>query len=80
MTGSNGINCSNICPYPTFGVGCQGSCDCNETMCDVSRGCEPITAGTYFCLPSVSTDEFDFKTNILLYSKISKYILLCCCF
>lgn len=43
MPGYTGINCTNACPYPTYGEGCQGICDCNEDMCDVSNGCEPIT-------------------------------------
>lgn len=36
-----GINCTTSCPYPTYGHGCQGKCDCIEDKCDVSTGCEP---------------------------------------
>lgn len=43
MPGYIGINCTSKCPYPTYGHGCQGLCDCDENMCDVSTGCEPNT-------------------------------------
>lgn len=49
MPGYIGINCTSKCPYPTYGHGCQGFCDCNEVMCDVSNGCEPITTGIFTC-------------------------------
>nr|XP_034332851.1 platelet endothelial aggregation receptor 1-like [Crassostrea gigas] len=48
MPGYHGINCTFICPYPSYGHGCQGLCDCNEDMCDVSNGCQPIATE---CLP-----------------------------
>lgn len=46
MPGYSGINCTTGCPYPTYGHGCQGLCDCNVDMCDVSTGCTQITTGT----------------------------------
>lgn len=45
MPGYHGINCTFVCPYPSYGHGCQGLCDCNEDMCDVSNGCQPIATG-----------------------------------
>uniref|UniRef100_A0A8W8JI82 Uncharacterized protein n=1 Tax=Magallana gigas TaxID=29159 RepID=A0A8W8JI82_MAGGI len=36
-----GKNCTTSCPYPTYGHGCQGLCDCDEDTCNVSTGCEP---------------------------------------
>lgn len=35
-----GKNCTSSCPYPTYGHGCQGICDCGKDKCDVSTGCE----------------------------------------
>lgn len=46
MPGYSGINCTNACPHPTYGDGCQGVCNCNVDMCDVSTGCTQITTGT----------------------------------
>lgn len=40
-----GINCTLSCKYPFYGHGCQGFCDCDEDLCDVSTGCEPLTTG-----------------------------------
>lgn len=45
MLGYDGINCTERCPYPSHGKGCQGFCDCDEDMCDVSTGCKPNTTG-----------------------------------
>lgn len=45
MPGYTGINCTKICPYPSYGPRCQGFCDCNKDICDVSTGCEPNTTG-----------------------------------
>lgn len=47
MPGYIGKNCTIVCPYPTYGYVCQGFSDCDEDMCDVSTGCEPITTGKY---------------------------------
>lgn len=43
MPGYSGINCTTICPHPTYGQGCQGLCDYDEDICDVSTGCVPNT-------------------------------------
>lgn len=45
MPGYRGINCTTACPSPTYGHGCQGVCDCEKDMCDVSTGCTQITTG-----------------------------------
>lgn len=45
MSGYSGIYCTTVCPYPTCGYRCQGICDCDEDMRDVSNECEPITSG-----------------------------------
>lgn len=55
MPGYSGINCTAACPYPTFGHNCQGLCDCDEDICNVSTGCTQITITTggnmvYVCL------------------------------
>lgn len=43
MPGYTGLDCTTTCPYPTYGDGCQGYCDCNNDMCDVSTGCRSLT-------------------------------------
>lgn len=45
MPGYNGINCTGLCPHPSYGRGCQGFCDCEKDMCDVSTGCTQNTTG-----------------------------------
>lgn len=45
MPGYNGINCTSLCPHPSYGYGCQGLCDCEKDMCDVSTGCTQKTTG-----------------------------------
>lgn len=58
MPGYTGLNCTDICPYPTYGHRCQGYCDCSNTTCDVSTGCRTFTTGQqYFpfkCLQSIN--------------------------
>ena len=47
MPGYFGENCSQQCPYPSYGIRCQGGfCDCDEDLCDVSTGCKIRTTGT----------------------------------
>ncbi|XP_078310685.1 uncharacterized protein LOC144618483 [Crassostrea virginica] len=41
--GYSGTNCSIQCPYPTYGYGCQGICDCDKDICDISTGCTLLT-------------------------------------
>ncbi|XP_022290064.1 uncharacterized protein LOC111101755 isoform X2 [Crassostrea virginica] len=43
IAGRTGPNCSIICPYPTFGDECQGSCNCSKDTCDYSTGCKTMT-------------------------------------
>lgn len=38
-SGYTGLNCTSSCPHPTYGVRCQGYCDCTNVTCDVSKGC-----------------------------------------
>lgn len=37
--GFSGINCTEKCPFPTYGNRCQMLCKCNKDECDVSTGC-----------------------------------------
>ena len=47
MPGYFGENCTQQCPYPSYGIRCQGGfCDCDEDLCDVSTGCKIQTTGT----------------------------------
>lgn len=51
MPGYSGVNCSFSCPYPSYGVECQKSCNCIRDLCDVSTGCKQTTTGNYhFCI------------------------------
>lgn len=34
-----GQNCSERCRYPSHGMECQKSCDCEEKFCDIATGC-----------------------------------------
>lgn len=34
------INCTKICPYPTFGKSCAQTCSCTNTSCDFANGCK----------------------------------------
>lgn len=45
--GYNGVNCSQLCPYPYYGVYCQRKCNCSKTLCDVFIGCIRIVEGEY---------------------------------
>ena len=39
-SGSYGCNCSEPCPYGTYGQGCYHVCDCSdEQFCDPVVGC-----------------------------------------
>lgn len=48
MQGYIGLNCTEKCPYPTFGERCQGYCSCSNDMCDVTTGCKTLVTGTYY--------------------------------
>lgn len=37
--GYTGPGCNIPCPYPSFGVFCAKSCNCNHSECDKIRGC-----------------------------------------
>lgn len=39
LSGYYGSNCSNSCPYPSYGVDCQEECHCQEKVCDHVFGC-----------------------------------------
>lgn len=32
-------DCKLRCPYPSYGDGCQGNCNCQKTSCDYVFGC-----------------------------------------
>ena len=44
--GYAGPNCSFNCPHPTYGDGCQGTCECSKDECDSVTGCKPMSSGT----------------------------------
>lgn len=37
--GYHNINCSELCSFPSFGYDCQGTCQCNLSLCDHRFGC-----------------------------------------
>ena len=67
MSGYFGRNCSLQCPYPTFGKRCQGKCDCEQDLCDVSTGCKIQSTGIGVILQLISyihSGIFFFKFSI----------------
>ncbi|XP_056014338.1 uncharacterized protein LOC125676081 isoform X2 [Ostrea edulis] len=38
--------CDAKCPYPTYGVACQGVCACQRLLCNAVTGCTVITGTT----------------------------------
>lgn len=47
MPGYSGINCTQQCYYPAYGLRCKGYCGCKEDLCDKSIGCGPLSTGTF---------------------------------
>lgn len=47
-TGYTGINCTEQCPFPTYGEICQKLCNCDSTLCDFSTGCKPNRKYIYY--------------------------------
>ena len=47
LPGYFGYLCKAKCVYPFYGEECQGHCDCNENLCDVTHGCKPVTEGMF---------------------------------
>lgn len=47
MPGYSGINCTDICPYPSYGERCQKYCECSNDTCDASTGCGTFTTGIF---------------------------------
>lgn len=53
MPGFNGINCTEKCPFPTYGKRCQMLCKCNKDQCDASTGCSSNFDGIPFFIRNV---------------------------
>lgn len=47
MSGFSGKNCTQKCPFPTYGIRCQELCKCNKDQCDVSTGCSTLIDGIF---------------------------------
>ncbi|XP_062579913.1 multiple epidermal growth factor-like domains protein 11 [Saccostrea cucullata] len=45
--GFSGINCSQQCSYPNYGLKCQSFCNCPESVCDSLHGCSFNTTTIY---------------------------------
>ncbi|XP_062577449.1 uncharacterized protein LOC134239285, partial [Saccostrea cucullata] len=39
LEGYFGLNCSQLCPYPSYGKGCKETCDCSKPFCVPTLGC-----------------------------------------
>nr|XP_022290204.1 cell death abnormality protein 1-like [Crassostrea virginica] len=67
MPGYFGENCSQQCPYPSYGIRCQGGfCDCDEDLCDVSTGCKIRTTDSIYASTDVhNQDNGNYNTIIL---------------
>ncbi|XP_061177282.1 multiple epidermal growth factor-like domains protein 11, partial [Saccostrea echinata] len=45
--GFSGINCSQKCGYPSYGLKCQGFCKCQKRICNSVNGCSFHKITTY---------------------------------
>ena len=57
--GYSGPNCTIQCPYPSYGDGCHGICDCYMyyDSCDFATGCTLLTTGTYLNIPGLDIQK-----------------------
>ena len=39
--GYHGMNCSDMCKFPSYGEDCQNTCNCGVNYCDHKIGCNP---------------------------------------
>ena len=46
--GFYGENCTETCPFPSYGRDCQDICDCTVDDCNFVIGCEKKTIGKRF--------------------------------
>ena len=46
--GFNGVNCSRMCIYPSYGLKCQSECACSNDSCHFAKGC--LNESTSKCL------------------------------
>lgn len=74
IPGYHGKNCTIVCPYPSYGPGCQDFCDCKKDMCDVSTGCTQKTTGRKIACRAYGL--MNLKWNKLLYKEIDWISLL----
>uniref|UniRef100_A0A8W8MRR1 TNFR-Cys domain-containing protein n=1 Tax=Magallana gigas TaxID=29159 RepID=A0A8W8MRR1_MAGGI len=58
-TGYTGINCTEQCPFPTYGEICQKLCNCDSTLCDFSTGCKPNRTRAANVTMTSSMTEYD---------------------
>lgn len=73
--GYHSTNCSELCSFPSFGYDCQGTCQCNLSLCDHRFGCSEnigMLSGTFylhFCFKKVNYNvlalNFNFKDEKL---------------
>ncbi|XP_052683327.1 multiple epidermal growth factor-like domains protein 10 [Crassostrea angulata] len=38
--GFHGTDCKDKCPFPSYGLDCQSTCNCTDKECDHVKGCE----------------------------------------
>ncbi|XP_022287751.1 uncharacterized protein LOC111100313 [Crassostrea virginica] len=73
--GNIGSNCSEKCPYPTYGDGCQQICYCSAEACDFVTGCNPMSSVKFgsvsYQAPSSSPNKTDYATREISTSSVS---------
>ncbi|XP_062574682.1 multiple epidermal growth factor-like domains protein 10 [Saccostrea cucullata] len=69
-----GRNCTQICPYPNYGLECQGKCDCEERLCDIATGCYSVSDG---CRTGYYGERCMFKCRVPVYGKHCQQICQC---
>ncbi|XP_062574684.1 multiple epidermal growth factor-like domains protein 10, partial [Saccostrea cucullata] len=69
-----GRNCTQACPYPNYGLECQGNCGCDKRLCDIATGCFSDSDG---CRAGYYGERCMFKCRVPTYGKHCQQICKC---
>ncbi|XP_061169536.1 multiple epidermal growth factor-like domains protein 10 [Saccostrea echinata] len=69
-----GSNCTQICPYPNYGLDCQGKCECDERLCDITTGCYAESVG---CRQGYFGDRCVYRCRFPNYGKYCQHKCQC---